>query len=119
MPLNLNPFPVGTPPTSFRDFKGVADWARKMWDNLRVVRAGKLDVCRYVQFNQNGTSSTFIDPRLTIQSMVVLSPLNANAIDLYESGIYALGPNRHDGTWTFTHATKPHSDMKFLIMIIG
>lgn len=119
--LPINAFPYGAPPPPFRDLGAVYDWARRMWDGLIQVRHGKFDVNVPVEFDSASptTTTVFTDPRLTVQSQVIISPINATAVPLYENGIYAFEADRTDGVWTFTHTSSITTGMRFLFTIIG
>jgi hypothetical protein len=86
-----------------------------------MLRQGKLDVNIYVTLTSIDDITEFYDPRLTIQSQLIWSPLNANASTLFNDpkGIYSYIDDRHDGHWTIRHANKDLEDMKFLVTIIG
>lgn len=115
----FNPFPISSPPPRFTSIDDVNKWARSLWDSIKFLQSGKMNTNLRVILANGVTSTVLSDARLTSQSQVIFSPLNAHALALFNAGIYAYTADRHDGQWTIHHTNSVETDMQFLITIIG
>lgn len=108
------------PPTGFGSFGEVAEYMRRLHDVVRPMRRGKIECVTELTLTANAASTALIDPRLSIQSVVVFDPMTATAATaLYGANVYVLEANRGNGTWTVTHNSTADVDRKFRIAIIG
>jgi hypothetical protein len=108
------------PPNSFAGLSDIASYLRRMWDALKLVRRGKIECITEITLTANAATSTLVDERLSVQSVVLFDPKTATAAtELYGGTMYVLTANRGTGTWTITHANSAVTTRTFQVAIIG
>lgn len=78
--------------------------------------AGKLNATLPVTLASGVTSTTVIDVRISPYSVLLLTPLSANAAAISAS-VYV--GSQQDGKATFEHGNSANQDMNFRLLIVG
>lgn len=90
--------------------------AREISTAVRVVMQGGLNVCGDFTIAAGVGTTTLSDGRLTGGSVVLLTPITANAAAAL-ANVYA--STRNNGSWVFTHANNAQVDRTFRYAVIG
>lgn len=114
--MTIRPFLHFAPPQTFSSVTDVTVYARRLYDALLQTRRGKLECVVELTLAANADSTTLVDHRLSAQSVLVFSPLTANAA---AETVYVTAANRDSGYHVITHANNAQTDRSFLVAIIG
>lgn len=118
MAVNNYPGPTEAPTTN--DWRFLLDWMRQMTLVVRNILLGKLNNNGEITLTASAASTDLVDPRLTLNSLIVFDPLTANAAAEKAAGtIYVTDANRDNGTFTITHANNAQTDRDFRYAILG
>lgn len=98
------------------DVSSLIRYAADLGRAMRLLFQGKTNNTGEITLTANSATTTFLDSRLTIDSVVVFDPMTANA----KADIpYALTANRNNLQWTLTHANAASTDRTFKYLIVG
>lgn len=93
---------------------GILQWITQATRIIKSALLGKLENTFQGTLRASQTTSSFTDPRITINSIVLGWPITANAkaTPLHQSAT-------EKGMVTFTHASDGNTDKTFLFVIFG
>lgn len=110
------PSPLGgTAPVNLNEAASII-WIRRVVEVLNGVLAGKQNVILPVTLTANSTTTTLTDPRISYFSVLLFSPLTANAAAAL-GGLYVSA--QRGGTATLTHASTATTDRNYNMAIFG
>lgn len=89
---------------------------RQLADALNAVVDGRVDAFGEVTLAANATTTTVQNPRVASFSVLVLSPITANAAAAFATTYVSA---RADGSFTLTHANNAQTDRTFAYGWIG
>jgi hypothetical protein len=89
---------------------------RLLAESINGVLVGRTNNTGEITISRGATTTTLTDPRLSVFSVVVFSPMTANAAANIP---YALEANRSNGEWTLTHTAIEQDNQTFSYAIIG
>ncbi len=113
----FSPAPLlGAPPSDLKDAASAA-WVRKVVDVGNRTLQGKLNATTQITLRANQTTTTITDARIGPYSVILLSPVTADAAVLDSLGWWVSAQT--DGACTITHASQPTSDQTFNCFIAG
>ncbi len=77
---------------------------------------GKLNSTGDVTLQASQTTTTLVDERISVNSVIILEPTNANS-NTAKANLYVSA--KTDGSATLTHASSSNTDQKFGYVVIG
>jgi hypothetical protein len=96
------------------------EWLTKVSTTLNEVLRGRLNVVGTFTLSASMTSSTLTDDRISLNSIIVLSPTTANAAaELGNGTLFVSESGRNNGSVVITHANNAQTDRTFRFAIIG
>jgi hypothetical protein len=96
----------------------VRQFARRIADVVTSLMQGKMNNTTEVTLAASAGTTTITDARLTVQSVVHLEPLTANAAAEKGNGTLYISA-RNNGSVTLTHANNSQTDRTFAVSIVG
>ena len=111
---------VGYPAVPLWQLSSPETWINRIGDVARTLLQGRQNITLMVTLASSGaTTTTITDPRISINSGILLVPQTANAAAIYTNaaGIYVSAQN--SGTATLTHASNSTTDATFLVIFLG
>ena len=93
------------------DFDGLVRWARQFVAWGSRIMQGKTTNLGEVTLTANDTTTTVTDVRCTTGSLILFTPLTANAAAIAEP--YVLSANCRKGSFVITHASDANNDLTF------
>ena len=100
MPAGFQPAP---PISQGADLATLHRWAERAREVLNGALGGKLNVTGQIELS-TGATTTLPDPRLSVQSALILDPMTASAAGL---AWHATAEDRANGAWTLRHPAGP------------
>lgn len=91
-------------------------WLKQVAHVAVGVLSGKTNNVGTVTLTPSSTSTTLIDPRLTINSFIKFDPLTANAL---ADNPWSSTANRANGQFIITHANTSSTDKTYRYLIVG
>ena len=111
--MTIRPFLHFPPPPA--DYE-----ARRQYEVLQRMRAGKLECVGEFTLTAGAASSILSDIRISPQSVIVWHARTANAAaELGNGTLYITDANMGNGTATVTHANNAQVDRTFRYAVIG
>lgn len=96
------------------------DWMAQAARVINALAQGKMNVSTLWTLKENATSTTFEDPRIGVESHIILTPVTSNAAaELANGTLYIPETGRVNGQITITHANNSQTDRTFRVSIIG
>lgn len=93
-------------------------WVWRLFDVVRGVLGGKLNATGSVTLTDSVASTDIIDPRISIESVILFMPTTANAAtEAAAGGMYVSA--QLNGSATVTHSNGPSTDRTFRYLVIG
>lgn len=96
----------------------VRQFARRIADIVLGIMQGRINATTEVTLTASVTTTTITDARLTVQSVIGLTPLTANAAAEKGNGTLYVSA-RTNGSATLTHANNAQTDRTFAVSILG
>lgn len=93
-------------------------FARRIAEIVSRINQGKVNATTEWTLTASAASTTFTDARLSVQSVVGLTPLTANAAAEKGNGTMYVS-SRTNGSITITHANNAQTDRTFAVSILG
>ena len=103
-------------PTGFRGISPKGDDVRQLALTINRLNQGKLSCTGELTLRAGHTTTDIFDPRAGDQSVILLSPLSADAAGTAAS-VYV--SSRLSEYFILTHASIPSTDQKFSYVILG
>jgi len=105
--------------------KAVAkDWHDEVQHRQHIAEAleeladGKLNSTSNVTLTANSTTTVIVDFRVGANSVILLSPITANAATEFASGgMYVSSTGKQ--TYTITHNNNAQTDRDFRVLVVG
>lgn len=91
------------------------EYSRKLKTSINSAMNGKTNNTGEITVTPGASSSTFIDNLCNINSVVLLSPITANA-GIHHNGLYVVAG---DKSFTVHHASSAVTDRSYRYVIVG
>lgn len=96
------------------------EWLTRVSTTLNEVLRGRLNVSGTITLTASAASSTLTDDRISVNSIIMLSPTTANAAaELGNGTLFVAESGRANGSVVITHANNAQTDRTFRFAIIG
>lgn len=106
----------GISPPSGGSLEQLWKYARDIYEVLRRVMQGKINVRTTLTFRDGETTTVLQDPRIGASSHISLTPLTANAKTAWLTHYISA---QTTASVTFTHANAADVDQNFSVLIVG
>lgn len=94
-------------------------WVERIAATVNNLLKGKMNAVTKITLTANSATTTFNDPRIGQDSILVFQPLTANAGAALYAAPYVLPSNQLSGVVTLNHTNNAQTDRTFNVLIIG
>lgn len=117
-PIGFQPAPLaGLPALAMFDAASKV-WVRQVAETTNAILEGKLNATLEVTLTASVASTTVVDVRISAYSVLLFTPLTANAATELASGALYVSV-RKKGEATIVHTNNAQTDREFNMLIIG
>jgi len=94
------------------------EWSNLVVDTVNRLMDGRINSVGTITFTASATTTTLNDQRVANQSVLILTPLTANAATAYVAG-WHVSTTTPGTSLVITHANSANNDQDFRYALIG